>query len=169
MSATLSELTQLADQNEELCLVNDEQLSDCERLAALPCKAETAAAAATAAEGPRAAIAVVAEHLMSSCTFVAFKSTRDPSSRAALEGHPLRLLKRPPAKRLWQLPKSKRRKSLQTVQVKEEDIKLEHDTKPVDLGPEEAATAAAAAAAAASETSDASPGTAKVACIGHAD
>ena len=116
VSAKLSELTQTARSKEELHLVEVKREREHQQLAASPGSLEGAAAAAIAAVGPRAALAVIAEHLMSICTFVAVQAAEIISGE---NRHPL--LTRPPAKKRKRPPGSKGKQSPEAVRVKAEE------------------------------------------------
>ncbi len=136
MSAKLSELTQTARRAEELHLVEVKREPEYQQLAASPCNLEGAAAAAIAAVGPRAALAVVAEHLMSTCTFVAVKAA---ATIIGQNRHPL--LTHPPAKKRKRPPDSKDKQTPEAVQVKAEGTEVkaeERELQPPDPKPEEA-------------------------------
>ncbi|DBA87654.1 hypothetical protein WJX77_001135 [Trebouxia sp. C0004] len=117
VSAKLSELTETAHRKEELHLV--ELKREPEQLAASPCKLEGAAAAAIAAVGPRAALAVIAEHLMSICSFVAVKAAETIGGQ---NRHPL--LTHPPGKKRKRPPGSKDKQTPEAVQVKAEGTEV---------------------------------------------
>ena len=119
MSAKLSELTQKARSKEELHLVEVKREREHQQLAASPGSLEGAAAAAIAAVGPRAALAVIAEHLMSICTFVAVQAAEIISGE---NRHPL--LTRPPAKKRKRPPGSKGKQSPEAVRVKAEETEV---------------------------------------------
>ncbi len=119
MSAKLSELTQTARSKEELHLVEVKREREHQQLAASPGSLEGAAAAAIAAVGPRAALAVIAEHLMSICTFVAVQAAEIISGE---NRHPL--LTRPPAKKRKRPPGSKGKQSPEAVRVKAEETEV---------------------------------------------
>ena len=90
-----------------------------QQLAASSCNLEGAAAAAIAAVGPRAALAVIADHLMSICTFVAVQAAETISGQ---NRHPL--LTHAPAKKRKQPPGSKDMQSLEAVRVKAEGTEV---------------------------------------------
>lgn len=90
-----------------------------QQLAASPGSLEGSAAAAIAAVGPRAALAVIAEHLMSICTFVAVQAAEIISGE---NRHPL--LTRPPAKKRKRPPGSKGKQSPEAVRVKAEETEV---------------------------------------------
>jgi len=115
VSGKLSELTQTARHEEELHLVEVKREPEHRQLAASPCNLEGAAAAAIAAVGPRAALAVIAQHLMSACTFVAVKAADTISGQ---NRHPL--LTHPPAKKRKRPPGSKDKQTPEAVRVKTE-------------------------------------------------
>jgi len=119
VSAKLSELTQTARSKEELHLVEVKREREHQQLAASPGSLEGAAAAAIAAVGPRAALAVIAEHLMSICTFVAVQAAEIISGE---NRHPL--LTRPPAKKRKRPPGSKGKQSPEAVRVKAEETEV---------------------------------------------
>jgi len=119
VSAKLSELTQTARSKEELHLVEVKREPEDQQLAASPCNLEGAAAAAIAAVGPRAALAVIAEHLMSICTFVAVPAAETISGQ---HRHPL--LTQPPAKKRKRPPGSKDKQIPEAVRVKAEDTQV---------------------------------------------
>ena len=97
-----------------------------QQLAASPGSLEGAAAAAIAAVGPRAALAVIAEHLMSICTFVAVQAAEIISGE---NRHPL--LTRPPAKKRKRPPGSKGKQSPEAVRVKAEETEVKAEETEV--------------------------------------
>lgn len=115
VSAKLFELTQAARREEELHLVAVKRKSQHQQLVASSGNLEGAAAEAVAAVGPRAALAVIAEHLMSTCTFVAAQAAETISGQ---NRHPL--LTQPPAKKRKRPPSSKDKHTPDAVQVKTE-------------------------------------------------
>ena len=126
MSAKLSELTQTARRKEELHLVEVKHECEHQQPAASPGNLEGAAAAAIAAVGPRATLAVIAEHLMSICTFVAVKAAETISGQHT---HPL--LTRPPAKKRKRPPGSKDKQIPEAVRVKAEETEVKAEESEV--------------------------------------
>ena len=126
MSAKLSELTQTARREEELHLVEVKREPEHQQLAASSCNLEGAAAAAIAAVGPRAALAVIADHLMSICSFVAVQAAETISGQ---NRHPL--LTHPPAKKRKRPPGSTDMQSLEAVRVKAEGTEVKAEETQV--------------------------------------
>ena len=125
MSAKLSELTQTAQREEELHLVGVKHEPEHQQLAASPHNLEgSAAAAAIAAVGPRAALAVIAEYLMSTCVFVAVKAAATISGQ---NRHPL--LTHPPAKKRKRPPGSKDNQTPEAVRVQVEGTEMKGEVK----------------------------------------
>ncbi len=125
MSVKLSELTQTARREEELHLVEVKREPEHQQLAASPRNLEgSAAAAAITAVGPRAALAVIAEHLTSTCVFAAVKAAATISGQ---NRHPL--LTQPPAKKRQRPPGSKDNQTPEAVRVKVEGTEVKGEVK----------------------------------------
>ena len=167
MSAKLSELTQTARCEEELHLVEVKREPKQQQLAASSGNLEGAAAAAIAAVGPRAALAVIADHLMSICTFVAVQAAEIISGQTR---HPL--LTQSPAKKRKRPPGSKDMQSPEAVRVKTEGTEVKAEGTEVKaeetaLQPLAPKLERAVAVTAVSEFFVNTPGRRVSACIGQ--
>ncbi|DBA71331.1 TPA: hypothetical protein ACH3X2_011142 [Trebouxia sp. C0005] len=127
VSAKLSELTQTAHREEELHLVEVKREPEHQQFTASPGNLE--GAATIAAVGSRAALAVIAEHLMSLCTFDAVQAAETISGQhrhPLLTQPPAKKRRRapgsqPPAKKRKRAPGSKDKLTTEAVQVKAEE------------------------------------------------
>ena len=171
VSAKLPELTQTARREEELHLVEVKREPEHQQLAASSCNLEGAAAAAIAAVGPRAALAVIADHLMSICSFVAVQAGETISGQ---NRH--LLLTHPPAKKRKRPPGSTDMQSLEAVRVKAEgtevkaeetEVKAEVKAKEAVLQPLNPKLERAVAVTAVSEVFVDTPGRRISACRGQ--